>query len=45
MLKFAILIPFLQGIILAILRLDEPIYQFIFYREIYSWFGYLYSND
>jgi hypothetical protein len=45
LLYLAIVVSLFQGILLAILRVNEPVYQFIVYREIKSWFGILYSND
>jgi len=41
------LITLLQGLLLAIVRTNEPFYQYLVEKEIYSWFGQLYfeSNE
>ena len=45
LLYIAIVVSLFQGILLAVLRVNEPVYQYIVCREIFSWFGILYSND
>ena len=44
-LNYTIMVALLQGIILAIVRTNEPIYRHLVIEEIKSWFGELIDEE
>jgi hypothetical protein len=44
-LEFIILVQILQGIILGLIRVQEPIFWLSIKIEVKSWFGYLSTED
>lgn len=44
-LSISVIISLLQGMILAVVRLNEPHYRYLMKREFFSWFGIIESHS